>query len=119
MFSKRKGLMSENRVEDKPSKGKGKRKLKAIDFQFPKANYPKELLESLKILPEAPKVEEPMAFRKLNGHTIKANKQDFPSFSEIPKTRFTCPEHISSGVFADVETQCQAWHMCQGGRKHR
>ena len=125
MFSKRKGLMSENSVEEKqpPKKPKSTRKQwKAIDFQFPKANYPKELLESLRMLPEAPKLEEPFAFRKQHQQQstslAKAGK-DYPAFAEIPKTSFNCPEHLSSGVFADFETQCQMWHMCQAGRKHR
>lgn len=121
MFTKRKGMVNDNRVEEKATNKSGKkvRKLKAIDFQFPKANYPKELLESLRMLPEAPKLEEPLAFRKLSSNPMKSSKQEYPSYAEIPKTRFTCPEHVSSGVFADIDTQCQAWHMCQAGRKHR
>lgn len=66
--------------------------LKAIDFQFPKANYPKELLESLNIRPEPPKFEYP-SFRKESMKDSKTGK-NYPTFSEIPKTSFQCPENL-------------------------
>lgn len=121
---KRKGFFEEEVNNVKPKlnaqekkKNTNRRQLKAIDFQFPKANYPKELLESLNIRPEAPKFEYP----SLRKETFKDNKnsKSYPVYAEIPKTSFQCPENLNSGVFADIETRCQAWHMCEKGTKHR
>lgn len=45
--------------------------------------------------------------------------KDFPIINTIPKTSFDCKDHIGgSGFYADPETGCQVWHMCQGHRKH-
>lgn len=49
---------------------------------------------------------------------------DYPIFDEVPKTAFDCPSvlaasveqsHFASrgfGYFADVEAQCQVFHVC-------
>jgi len=45
--------------------------------------------------------------------------RDYPVLESIPATGFTCADHSESGgVFADFETGCQVWHMCQGSRMH-
>ncbi|XP_015793890.1 uncharacterized protein LOC107370410 [Tetranychus urticae] len=45
--------------------------------------------------------------------------KDYPMINSIPKTSFDCKDHIGgSGFYADPETGCQVWHMCQGHRKH-
>jgi len=44
--------------------------------------------------------------------------QDFPTLNTIPKTSFDCKDQFRSGIYADKETDCQVWHMCQGTRKH-
>ncbi|XP_063709076.1 mucin-2 [Culicoides brevitarsis] len=41
---------------------------------------------------------------------------DFPVLTGIPKTNFTCKEH-GNGYFADLETDCQVFHICDEGRK--
>ena len=94
---KRKGFgfeEEENSIKPKLSipekkKNPNRRRLKAIDFQFPKANYPKEILESLNIRPEAPRFEYP----SMKKDIIKDGKSGrYPSYAEIPKTSFQCPE---------------------------
>lgn len=114
---KRKGFVEEEENSVKPKKSTNRKQLKAIDFQFPKANYPKELLESLNIRPEAPKFEYPNIRRDLIKDA-KAGKS-YPTYADIPKTNFQCPEELGSGVFADLESRCQSWHMCNKGTKHR
>jgi len=45
--------------------------------------------------------------------------RDYPVLNSIPKTGFECDERThGSGIYADIETGCQVWHMCQGSRKH-
>jgi len=125
LFMKRKGFGFEEEVNSvKPKiitpekkKNSNRKGLKAIDFQFPKANYPKELLESLNIRPEPPKFEYPSIRKDLINKDGKPSKT-YPTFAEIPKTSFQCPENLSSGVFSDIETSCQVWHMCEKGTKH-
>uniref|UniRef100_A0AAR5QHH3 Chitin-binding type-2 domain-containing protein n=1 Tax=Dendroctonus ponderosae TaxID=77166 RepID=A0AAR5QHH3_DENPD len=41
---------------------------------------------------------------------------DFPVYSYIPRTGFSC-KGIESGYYADLETNCQVFHICEDGRK--
>ncbi|KAI2798441.1 hypothetical protein BLOT_012722 [Blomia tropicalis] len=44
---------------------------------------------------------------------------DYPIYGLIPRTSFNCRDHKWAGYYADVETQCQVFHICQtGGRKN-
>lgn len=38
--------------------------------------------------------------------------QDYPIYSEIPKTSFDCNQQQFPGYYADVEAQCQVFHIC-------
>lgn len=38
--------------------------------------------------------------------------------NNIPKTGFECSDQRIDGVYADVETGCQVWHVCQSGAHH-
>merc|ERR1719378_1233887 len=44
---------------------------------------------------------------------------DYPIFAEVPETSFLCDGQVDGGYYADVETDCQAFHICtndgQGG----
>uniref|UniRef100_A0A182PWD7 Chitin-binding type-2 domain-containing protein n=1 Tax=Anopheles epiroticus TaxID=199890 RepID=A0A182PWD7_9DIPT len=41
---------------------------------------------------------------------------DFPVLTHIPKTVFDCKSH-GNGYFADLETRCQVFHICDDGKK--
>ncbi|GLV31712.1 thawb [Carabus blaptoides fortunei] len=41
---------------------------------------------------------------------------DFPVLTYIPRTKFTC-RGKKSGYYADLETNCQVFHICDEGRK--
>ncbi|XP_050293789.1 uncharacterized protein LOC126734281 isoform X2 [Anthonomus grandis grandis] len=41
---------------------------------------------------------------------------DFPVYSFIPRTSFSC-RGIESGYYADLETDCQVFHICEDSRK--
>ncbi|XP_073827946.1 chitin-binding domain protein thawb [Musca autumnalis] len=41
---------------------------------------------------------------------------DFPIYPRIPKTSFSCRTY-GNGYFADMETDCQVFHICEEGRK--
>ncbi|KAI1301587.1 hypothetical protein HDE_02777 [Halotydeus destructor] len=43
---------------------------------------------------------------------------DYPTYSEIPRTSFDCQDMDYSGFYADLETNCQVYHSCNRGRKH-
>jgi hypothetical protein len=43
--------------------------------------------------------------------------KDYPTLSSVPKTDFECKE-LNNGVYADLETGCQVWHICQNRHKH-
>ncbi|XP_055327138.1 uncharacterized protein LOC129580581 isoform X2 [Sitodiplosis mosellana] len=38
--------------------------------------------------------------------------QDYPIYTEIPKTSFDCKQQQYPGYYADVEAQCQVFHIC-------
>nr|XP_018916561.1 PREDICTED: mucin-5AC [Bemisia tabaci] len=42
---------------------------------------------------------------------------DFPVLQSIPITDFSCRKVRSSGYYADLSTDCQVFHICDGGRK--
>lgn len=43
---------------------------------------------------------------------------DFPAYTRVPKTSFTCDGvPYEYGMYADEETGCQAYHLCYNGRK--
>jgi len=38
--------------------------------------------------------------------------QDYPIYAEIPETSFTCDGRVEGGYYADVEAECQPFHVC-------
>ncbi|GIX94261.1 chitin-binding type-2 domain-containing protein [Caerostris extrusa] len=43
---------------------------------------------------------------------------DYPDLKSIPTTNFKCSEQqFEGGLYADVEAQCQVYHVCHDGRK--
>ncbi|XP_071439639.1 uncharacterized protein [Hetaerina americana] len=43
---------------------------------------------------------------------------DYPLYHEVPPTGFHCGNvPIAPGMYADVETGCQAYHVCHDGRE--
>ncbi|XP_014223690.1 uncharacterized protein LOC106650276 [Trichogramma pretiosum] len=44
--------------------------------------------------------------------------QDYPLYHEIPQTSFSCA-HVPAvpGMYANVETGCQVYHVCHDGRE--
>lgn len=43
---------------------------------------------------------------------------DYPDYKTIPNTSFRCEDQIfEGGLYADVETKCQVYHVCHDGRK--
>ncbi|RWS26868.1 uncharacterized protein B4U80_02133 [Leptotrombidium deliense] len=43
---------------------------------------------------------------------------DYPLFTHIPYTSFSCKHVAFPGYYADVETGCQVWHYCQLDGRH-
>nr|CAD7586166.1 unnamed protein product [Timema genevievae] len=42
---------------------------------------------------------------------------DFPVLPSIPRTDFSCKQVKHSGYYADLDTDCQVFHICADGRK--
>lgn len=54
----------------------------------------------------------------LYGAVAGVAGQDFPAYTRIPLTKFSCNQvPISPGLYADLETGCQAFHVCFDGRR--
>ncbi|XP_037950915.1 uncharacterized protein LOC119681721 [Teleopsis dalmanni] len=43
---------------------------------------------------------------------------DYPIYSVVPPTTFDCLQQPLPGYYADVEAQCQAWHICALNRTY-
>merc|ERR1712223_426885 len=37
---------------------------------------------------------------------------DYPIFAEVPETSFVCDGQVEGGYYADVEAECQVFHIC-------
>ena len=37
---------------------------------------------------------------------------DYPTLASVPETSFSCSNRVSGGYYADVETDCQVFHIC-------
>merc|ERR1711970_1005821 len=38
--------------------------------------------------------------------------EDYPTFAQVPETSFQCDGQIEGGYYADLDTDCQAFHIC-------
>jgi len=38
--------------------------------------------------------------------------EDYPIFSEVPESEFSCSGQKVGGYYADPEAQCQVFHIC-------
>merc|ERR1711936_948996 len=45
--------------------------------------------------------------------------EDYPILAEVPETAFSCDGQVEGGYYGDIDTECQAFHVCtadgQGG----
>lgn len=54
----------------------------------------------------------------LYGSVAGAPGVDFPAYTRIPKTSFTCEgKGFDFGYYADEEAGCQVYHVCWSGRR--
>merc|ERR1712168_871695 len=40
--------------------------------------------------------------------------EDYPILAEVPETSFSCDGRVEGGYYADVEAECQPFHICTG-----
>lgn len=63
-------------------------------------------------------VDEAVAEPAIYGSVAGQPGVDFPGYEQLPVTSFTCEgKPYEPGMYADEETQCQAYHVCFQGRK--
>ncbi|XP_017755703.1 PREDICTED: uncharacterized protein LOC108547623 [Eufriesea mexicana] len=64
-----------------------------------------------------PKQTGPQTSLKYGATRGEANV-DYPAYSSIPRTNFSCKEQRYKGFFGDPDTGCQVWHYCDlnGGK---
>lgn len=68
----------------------------------------------------SPATEDPLSDSEpaLYGSVAGAPGVDFPGYTRIPKTSFTCEgKGFDFGFYADEETGCQVYHVCWSGRR--
>ncbi|XP_017793750.1 PREDICTED: uncharacterized protein LOC108575463 [Habropoda laboriosa] len=65
----------------------------------------------------SPKQSAPQTSLKYGATQGEANV-DYPAYSKIPYTNFSCKEQRYKGFFGDPDTGCQVWHYCDlnGGK---
>jgi hypothetical protein len=69
------------------------------------------------ILTAAASQQKPTVNRILQNKRKGLPGKDYPTLNSVPKTGFDCSE-LNNGVYADMETGCQVWHICQNRQKH-
>lgn len=70
--------------------------------------------------PSQSQTEDPLADSEpaLYGSVAGAPGVDFPAYTRIPKTSFTCEgKGFDFGFYADEEAGCQLYHVCWSGRR--
>ncbi|XP_040564734.1 uncharacterized protein [Lepeophtheirus salmonis] len=56
-------------------------------------------------------------FEALNLSLPGIPVEDYPIFSSVPITKFSCDDRLIGGLYSDPEAQCQVFHICgQGSR---
>lgn len=68
----------------------------------------------------SPATEDPLSDSEpaLYGSIAGAPGVDFPGYTRIPKTSFTCEgKGFDFGFYADEEAGCQVYHVCWSGRR--
>merc|ERR1711892_1619031 len=55
------------------------------------------------------------AFNALGESIPGEPGEDYPIYSEVPETSFTCDGQVEGGYYSDPEAECQAFHICGGG----
>ncbi|XP_049845977.1 LOW QUALITY PROTEIN: uncharacterized protein LOC126298614 [Schistocerca gregaria] len=56
---------------------------------------------------------EPLKVRRSKRQAEGAARSPDYMVDSLPETSFTCEDKPSEGLYADVETQCQGFHLCQ------
>ena len=59
----------------------------------------------------------PGQVRSRDTQCVRSNRrycQDYPIYAEVPETSFSCdgPDRTEGGYYADVEAECQPFHVC-------
>jgi len=54
--------------------------------------------------------EDPLA--ALAGNIPGVPGEDYPIYSEVPESGFSCDGQVDGGYYADPEAECQAFHIC-------
>merc|ERR1711892_891717 len=55
------------------------------------------------------------AFNALGESIPGEPGEDYPIYSEVPETSFTCDGQIEGGYYSDPGAECQVFHICGGG----
>ncbi|XP_050424052.1 uncharacterized protein LOC126835474 [Adelges cooleyi] len=85
------------------------------DFDDVEKNY-SEQRQSLKRIPRKLQSATNEDFQSYQG-VMGRPGVDFPILSSIPHTEFSCKKVKKPGYYADLETDCQVFHICDNGRK--
>jgi len=62
-------------------------------------------------------IQKPTVNRITHSKRKGTPGKDYPTLDSVPKTSFECGD-LNNGVYADMETGCQVWHICQNRHKH-
>ncbi|XP_015585629.1 GATA zinc finger domain-containing protein 14-like [Cephus cinctus] len=83
--------------------------------QYPGAasNKDKGTLENLGLLDS--EVADELNGKGWQGVVPGIPEKDYPNLNKVPETSFTCEGKIAGGYYADVETRCQVFHVCNTG----
>ncbi|CAG2160247.1 unnamed protein product [Oppiella nova] len=73
--------------------------------------------KSVQSLTASDSIPKPTVNKLSKDRRIGIPGKDYPTLTSVPRTGFDCKD-LNNGVYADVETGCQVWHICQNKYKH-
>ncbi|KAK2582946.1 hypothetical protein KPH14_009007 [Odynerus spinipes] len=103
----------ERKVSENDAKAKLPELLSELDLSSVEAS--EEDVEALKKIAKRLAPEKNGEYQVYQGVSGQPGV-DFPTFTTIPATSFSC-RGVKGGYYADLETNCQVFHICDNGRK--
>merc|ERR1712133_136259 len=87
----------------------GRQEAPAVGYEQPPAEYG---ADQAGYDADAAASDADAALAMLQGSIPGVPGEDYPIYSEVPESGFSCDGQIDGGYYADPEAECQAFHIC-------
>merc|ERR1712061_969358 len=91
------------------SRRSGRQEAPAVGYEQPPAEYG---ADQAGYDADAAASDADAALSMLQGSVPGVPGEDYPIYSEVPESGFSCEGQVDGGYYADPEAECQAFHIC-------